>query len=84
VNCRKNSHERKEKEIVKLGVIAVIVFGTVLRVMADFAEGFLEAKKLFEQEDYQAAHQSFAKVATEAPNDRGRGSCLSWAAFRCR
>jgi len=59
----------------------VVVFVTVLSVMADFSEDFQEAKKLFDQKDYQAAHQSFVKLAVEAPNDHGQGACLSWAAI---
>jgi len=49
--------------------------------MADFAEDFQEAKKLFDQKDYQAAHQAFAELAFAAPNDHGRGACLSWGAI---
>lgn len=66
---------------MKPAIVTVIVFGTVLNVMADFAEDFREAKTLFDRKDYQAAHQSFVKLAADAPNDHGRGACLSWAAI---
>lgn len=66
---------------MKPGIIAAVILGTVLSVMADFAEDFQEAKKLFDQRDYHEAHQSFVKLAVEAPNDHGQGACLSWGAI---
>jgi len=66
---------------VKQIIITVIVFCMAANVMADFAEDFQGARKLFKKKDYEAAHQSFVKLAASAPNGHGKAESLSYAAI---
>jgi tetratricopeptide (TPR) repeat protein len=66
---------------VKIAIIMAIVLGMAANVMADFAEDFQAAKKLFKKKDYEAAHQTFVKLAASAPNGQGKAESLSYAAM---
>ena len=54
---------------MKPGIIVIVVSGTVLNVMADFAADFQEAKKLFDQKEsmkiksQSRLHRFFGQVA---------------------
>ena len=60
---------------------AVILFGASLNAAGDFAGDFQAAKKLFNERQYEAAHEAFVKLAETAPNPRGKAPSLSYAAI---
>lgn len=62
-------------------LIAILVLGTSLNALADFADDFQAAKELLDGRDYPAAHQAFAKLAASAPNDHGKAWSLAHAAM---
>jgi len=66
---------------MKTAIVAAIVLGTSLNVMADFAEDFQEAKKLLDGKKYGAAAEAFAELAASAPNDHGKAWSLAYAAM---
>ena len=65
-------------------IVAIILVATSLNAAADFAEDFQAAKKLFNEKEYEAAHDAFVKLAEAAPNERGKAPSLSYAAIALR
>lgn len=63
------------------GIVAAIVLGTALNVVADFAADFQAAKTLFDKGQYQEAGQTFSNLAASAPNAHGKAWSLSYAAM---
>lgn len=65
---------------MRRAMVLALVLGFGLHAMADFADEFQKAKKLYSQKKYEAAAEAFRGLAASAPNAHGKAWSLSYAA----